>query len=130
MKTTLTALTLVVGLWAAGPAAAGPVTTPAGLNPGDQFRVLFVSSAKRDATSVNIADYDTFVANLASAAGLTYNGASLTWHALVSTPTVEANSSARLRCPRLHPGCTDWTASKSRTAQQTSGTGALMLPST
>jgi hypothetical protein len=70
--------------------------TPAGLNPTDPFRVIFVSSAGRDATSPNIADYDAFITTLAHAAGLTYKGAPVTGQALVSTPTVNANDPGRL----------------------------------
>ncbi len=35
--------------------------TPAGLNPGDRLRLMFISSTTRDATSTNIADYNTHV---------------------------------------------------------------------
>lgn len=37
---------------------------------GDQYRFVFVSSATRDATSTNIADYNAFVQDLANAATL------------------------------------------------------------
>ena len=40
---------------------AAPITLPTGLNPGDQYRLGFVSSTTRDATSQNIADYNDFV---------------------------------------------------------------------
>lgn len=65
--------------------------TPAGLNPGDQFAVVFVTSTSRDGTSPNIADYDAVVAAAASAAGIdTYGGTAVTWRALASTPSVSA----------------------------------------
>ena len=41
--------------------------TPAGLASGDQFRLLFLSSTKRDASSSDIADYNTFIQNRAAA---------------------------------------------------------------
>ncbi len=41
--------------------------TPSGLSPGDQFRLLFVTSTKRDATSTDIDDYNTFVQTAAAA---------------------------------------------------------------
>jgi hypothetical protein len=64
---------------------------PSDLNPGDQFRVIFVSSTKRDAQSANIADYDQFITNLAVAAGIdTYFGSPVMWQALGSTSTVNA----------------------------------------
>ena len=40
---------------------------PAGLGPGDQFRLLFVSSTTRDATSSDIADYDAHLQSAAAA---------------------------------------------------------------
>ena len=38
---------------------------PAGLAGGDQFRLIFLSSTKRDGASPDIADYNTFIQNLA-----------------------------------------------------------------
>jgi len=39
------------------------LVVPAGLNPGDAYHVIFVSSTTRDATSSNIADYDALTKN-------------------------------------------------------------------
>jgi hypothetical protein len=64
------------------------LTTPAGLNPGDQFRFVFVTDARGAATSMSIGDYDNFVN--AQAGGATYNGTTVTWQAIVSTSTVHA----------------------------------------
>jgi hypothetical protein len=71
-------------------ADAGGVTlqTPAGLNPGDQFRFVFVTDGDRDATSTNIGDYDSFVN--AQAGGATYNGVVVSWVAIGSTDSVDA----------------------------------------
>ena len=41
--------------------------TPAGLNPGDKFRLLFLSSTKTNAQSYDIADYNTFIRGRAAA---------------------------------------------------------------
>ena len=41
--------------------------TPAGLAVGDQFRLIFLSSTKRNALSTDIADYNTFVQDRAAA---------------------------------------------------------------
>ena len=41
--------------------------TPSGLSPGDQFRLLFLTSTKRDATSTEIDDYNSFVQTAAAA---------------------------------------------------------------
>jgi PEP-CTERM motif len=62
--------------------------TPAGLNPGDQFRFVFVTDGIRDATSTNIADYDSFVN--AQAGGATYDGVVVNWLAIASTDSVDA----------------------------------------
>jgi hypothetical protein len=62
--------------------------TPAGLNPGDHFRFVFITDGVRDATSTNIVDYDSFV--IAQAAGATYNGVVVDWLAIVSTDSVDA----------------------------------------
>ena len=40
---------------------------PSGLDVGDQFRLLFVSSTTRNATSGTIGDYDSFIQNLVAA---------------------------------------------------------------
>ena len=51
------------------PVAPAPNWTlkPAGLAPGDQFRIIFLSSTTRDALSTAIADYNTFVQGRAAA---------------------------------------------------------------
>ena len=40
---------------------------PDGLGAGDEFRLLFLSSRERDATSIRIGDYNTFIQNRAAA---------------------------------------------------------------
>ena len=40
---------------------------PAGIGPGERFRLIFLSSTKRNATSSNIETYNTFVQNRAAA---------------------------------------------------------------
>jgi hypothetical protein len=62
--------------------------TPAGLNPGDQFRFVFVTDGIRNATSTNIADYDSFVN--AQAGGATFDGVVVNWLAIGSTDSVDA----------------------------------------
>jgi hypothetical protein len=100
LKTFLAPVLLVGAVLA--PAARADIMTPTGLNTGDQFRIIFVTSDTRDATSSNLADYDTFITDLATAAGLTYNGAPVTWFALGSTESVSANS--RLPASTSSPG--------------------------
>lgn len=71
------------------PAHAEPVlATPAGLNPGDQFRFLFLTSGTQAATSTDIGDYNTFVNS--QALGATYQGSVVSWNAVGSTATVNA----------------------------------------
>lgn len=53
---------------------------------GDKYRLSFLSSTTRDATSSDVADYNTHVQAAAAAAGL----GSVNWKAFVSTPTVAA----------------------------------------
>jgi hypothetical protein len=100
LKTFLAPVLLVGAVLA--PAARADIMTPTGLNTGDEFRIIFVTSDTRDGTSSNLADYDTFITDLATAAGLTYNGAPVTWFALGSTESVSANS--RLPASTSSPG--------------------------
>ncbi len=55
---------------------------------GDQYRVVFVTSGSRDATSNNIGDYDSFVQSAGS--GLDIGGATI--RAIASTASVSAIS--------------------------------------
>ncbi len=74
---------------AAGTASAGLViSTPGGLNPGDHFRILFVTSGITQAVAGDISTYDTFVNTDAN--GATYNGSVISWQAIGSTPSVSA----------------------------------------
>ncbi|NCR41254.1 MAG: PEP-CTERM sorting domain-containing protein [Microcystis aeruginosa W13-11] len=73
------------------------ITVPTGLNPGDKYRLVFVTSGFRDAQSSDIADYNTFVTNQVtptSALGLslTASGLNPTWTAIGSTATVNAKT--------------------------------------
>lgn len=80
----------VVLLLVADVAHATPValSTPGGLTVGDTFRFLFVTNATTQATSTDIATYNAFVQG--EAAGATYNGVTVNWKAIGSTPTVHA----------------------------------------
>ena len=68
------------------------------LNPGDQYRLVFVTSGTRDATSSNIADYNNFVNDAAHAStdlntALTAAGftpSAINWTAIASTATTSA----------------------------------------
>ena len=75
------------------------------LPPGSQYRLVFVTSGTRDATSTNIADYNQFVNNAAQAstnlntalttAGLTPSA--INWTAIGSTATVNARLNTATR---------------------------------
>jgi hypothetical protein len=81
-----------------GAVQAAIVVPPTGLAPGSEYRLVFVTSDTRDATSTNIADYNTFVQNAArsssalntalTAAG--FNPTSINWTAIASTSAVNA----------------------------------------
>ena len=62
---------------------------PSGLEPGDRYRLLFVTSESRDALSHDIDDYNNFVQSVADAAPVV-GPWGLTWKALASTDTVDA----------------------------------------
>ncbi len=76
-------------LFAPTGASAAVVTTPVGLSPGDQYRLAFVTSTIRNATSSNIAVYNAFVTAAANSQMELFDlGA--TWKAIGSTSTVDA----------------------------------------
>ena len=64
--------------------------TPTGLNPGDKFRLLFQTSTRRDATSTDIAVYDTYVQGLAAAGHAAIQPYSSLFKVVGSTATVDA----------------------------------------
>lgn len=70
--------------------SAESIFSPAGLNPGDEYRLVFTTAGKRDATSTEIADYNAFVTAEAHAPMSLVAGLSTGWSAIVSTPSVDA----------------------------------------
>lgn len=64
------------------------LATPSGLNPGDTLRFIFVTDGLTPATSADISTFNAFVQS--EAAGATYNGVTVNWKAIGSTPTVNA----------------------------------------
>jgi hypothetical protein len=65
-----------------------PLSAPSGLSNGDKFRFLFITMDTITANSSNIADYNSFVNFEAN--GATYNGATISWNAVVSTASADA----------------------------------------
>jgi hypothetical protein len=95
-KTGFKRLLLPLLALAAAPHAADamPITVPAGLAPGGEYRLAFVRSATRDALSANIADYNAFVLTAANAvpelAALGTN-----WTAIASTRDADARDNTQ-----------------------------------
>lgn len=92
----LAAVTLLVGmttdLWA------GFIPLPADLEPGDQYQLVFVTGAVRDATSGDISDYNDFVQAAADAAGIGTT-VDLGWRAIGSTRDDNARNNAPVSAP-------------------------------
>jgi len=81
----------------ASAAQAALVVVPPGLNPGDQYRLVFVTDGTRDATSTNINDYNNFVTNQVTGSALAtqlttagFNLGTITWKAIGSTSATSA----------------------------------------
>ncbi|MYJ63438.1 MAG: hypothetical protein F4095_14125, partial [Acidimicrobiia bacterium] len=65
---------------------------PSGLSAGDRFRLLFISSTKRDAQSADIADYNGFVQDRAAAGHTDIQAYSGGFRAVASTAFVDASA--------------------------------------
>jgi hypothetical protein len=107
MKKMITLLAVAGMVLALAPAAQaalvsdpGGFTAPAGLNESDTYQLVFVSSTTRNATSNDIADYDTHVQNAANAAGIG-TSVSVTWKAMASinVPLVHAQNHVSVTAP-------------------------------
>ena len=70
---------------------------PADIAAGEQFRLMFVSSTTRDATSTDIADYNTFVSTRAAAGVTAMQTYADDFTALVSTESVNARTNTLTR---------------------------------
>ncbi|MCY4271862.1 MAG: hypothetical protein OXF00_04390 [bacterium] len=70
---------------------------PAGVGAGERFRLLVVTSAKRDATSSDIADYDAHVRDAVRYGRIEVRGHASAWQAVASTPSVDARVHTRTR---------------------------------
>ena len=74
------------------------IATPSGLNPGDQFRIVFLTVGTTQATSSDIGYYNAFVNNDAinqaggSGNNVVYGSTVLTWTAIASTYEASAIS--------------------------------------
>ena len=70
-------------------AVAGPITVPTDLKPGDQYRLVFVTSIVRPANLPNIADYNAFV-TIAANSIPELVGLGTTWNVIGSTLGISA----------------------------------------
>ncbi len=76
------------------------VFVPAGLNPGDEYQLVFVTSGVIGATSPDIAVYNDFVnAQAALNPSLTGTDMGVTYSAIASTPFDAANVNALVEAP-------------------------------
>lgn len=86
------ARSLVLGLALLGMAAtagAAPIAVPAGLSPGDTYRLVFVTSMTTNGNDPDIAYYNQFATDAANTqAGLA--ALATTWTAIISSTTVDA----------------------------------------
>mgnify|MGYP001194902837 CR=1 FL=1 len=83
---------LVMGLVViATPVAADPIVVPTSLNPGDQYRLAFVTSTTGVATSTDIADYNSFVTAAANLEPLLV-ALGTSWNVIGGTLTVSART--------------------------------------
>jgi hypothetical protein len=67
---------------------AATLTQPTGLPEGSQYRIVFVTTTTRNATSTNINDYNNFVNAAANANGSQLQSLMQTWKAIASTSSI------------------------------------------
>ena len=76
------------------------VVVPEGLSPGDTYHLIFVTRDKIPGTSADITVYNDFAQSQAELApSLTGALEAVTWHALASTPTVNARDNIMISAP-------------------------------
>ena len=81
---------------------------PTGINAGDGFRLLFVTSGGRDATSTDIDDYNAFVQEAAAAGHADIQPYSGLFRALASTDAVDAIDNTATTHTTAEPGVPIW----------------------
>ena len=79
---------LLAGFW--NHAGAGIMTTPADLNVGDQYRLVFITSQVTSTFSTDISVYNAFVDNSANGAGSQLAHLGTNWTAIASAGGVDA----------------------------------------
>jgi hypothetical protein len=89
---TLFAIAVAAVLGSASESRALPVTQPTGLNPGDQYRLVFVTTTSTTANLPGgIAAYNAIV-QAEAASEPSINALGTTWHAVGSTAAVDART--------------------------------------
>ncbi len=69
---------------------AGTLVPPIGLNPGDHYRLAFVTSSLHDAIATSIGTYDSFVTSVANSPGSVLQPMATNWLVIGSTASVNA----------------------------------------
>jgi hypothetical protein len=92
-------LTCAVLLCAPLSSSAAPITVPRGSNPGDQFRLAFVTSSTRGVFSSNLDDDSAFLSGVANTFG-EVTALGTTWKAIGNSTTVDSmeNTETNLNC--------------------------------
>ncbi len=98
-KTSLVKIVLGTAIFLFQTEKAFTATIP-NLSPGSQFRYVFVTSTGRDATSIDINDYNDFVNNVA-VSGTETNSILGDWKVIASTATVNARENTNTLTPRF-----------------------------
>jgi hypothetical protein len=96
-------LTLGVLLIAITPVRADIITVPDGLNPGDQYRLVFVTSTVTDSLSNDIGDYNNIVTTCVNTNAPALSALGTTWKAIVSTSAVSARVNTGTDTPQGSP---------------------------
>lgn len=99
-------LAMAIFDWSVASAPAG-IFRPAGLSPGDEYQLAFVTSGTTDATSGSIATYNDFVNQQAALnptltgtdVGISGNLLGVNWSAIASTPMIDARNNAEVVAP-------------------------------
>jgi hypothetical protein len=81
------------------PQALAGIFVPPQLSPGDTFHLAFITEGYRDARSVFIEDYNTFVNAEARRAGAITENFDIAWYAMASTASIAARDNARVDGP-------------------------------
>lgn len=103
LNTTFASILAVFAVVSPLVASASPVTIPPDLHPGDEYRLVFVTSKVMAATRPDVFNYNSFV-DFTSARNVPELAAlNTTWRAIVSTTSVEAYVNTGTQPSSPHP---------------------------